>query len=313
MSRATHLIIAGVTRAASTALFTYLGDHPDVCRSTIKETRFFLDADYPLARMHSYEEGIAAYETYYPHAQPGQIRLEATPDYLYTPDAADRIAHALPGAGIRIVFLLREPVARLISWYRYAKQNGRLAAGMSFEQFIEQQDEHGEQPMRALAQGRYSDFLPHWLGVFGHDRVLITTHEALQADASAVVRRVCRFAGIDPDFYDDYGFRVINESREAALPGLPGAQRAKHKLIWAIKPYVHDRPAIRGVLRKARRAVDAVLGSADKPDAPFTMSNDVRAKLEAYYADEPAHLAELLGVSSWMWDAGDQTPIGAAP
>ena len=305
---ATHLIIAGVTRAASTSLFTYLADHPDVCRSTIKETRFFLDDDYPMPRMHGYHEGIAAYDKFFPHAKPGQVRLEATPDYLYTPAAAERMRNELPGA--RVVILLREPVSRLISWYRYARQNGRIGPEMSLDQYVAAQDERGEQPMRAMSQGRYSRFLPRWLEVFDRPHILVTTHEALQRDAGPVVKAACALAGLDPGFYDGYEYRVINESREVSFPGV---ERGKHRLIWAIKPYVHDQPMIRGALRKVRRAVEGVLGAGVKQDTQVHMSERTRSALDDYYKDEPEQLAKLLGVATWMWDAGGQTPIGAAP
>lgn len=303
----THLVIAGVTRAATTSLFTYLADHPHVCRSTIKETRFFLDEDYPLPRMHSFHEGIDAYDTFFPRVKAGQVKLEATPDYLYCAAAADRIAKELPGA--RIVFLLREPVARLVSWYRYAKQNGRLASGMSFDDYVAQQDEHGEQPMRALLQGRYSRYLGHWLDVFGSDHILVTTHEALRADARVVVAEVCRFCGLEDACYDGYEFRIINPSRPSRFPAL---ERMKFRLNWAIKPHVHDMPAVRSFFRGWRRVVDRTLGGVNRADnEPVTMSDATRNRLEAFYADEPRELARLLGVDEWSWTAPPALREGA--
>lgn len=43
-----YLIIGGTTKAGTTSIFRYLSAHPDVCASSLKETRFFLDKDYPL-------------------------------------------------------------------------------------------------------------------------------------------------------------------------------------------------------------------------------------------------------------------------
>ena len=48
MSLGRYLIIGGTTKAGTTSLHAYLSDHPQVCASSIKETRFFLDRDYPL-------------------------------------------------------------------------------------------------------------------------------------------------------------------------------------------------------------------------------------------------------------------------
>ena len=61
---ATHhyIIIGGTTKAATTSLYFYLADHPNVCASNIKETRFFLDADYPLPVKYRLEDGLEKYE-----------------------------------------------------------------------------------------------------------------------------------------------------------------------------------------------------------------------------------------------------------
>lgn len=56
MSVADHqyLIIGGTPKAGTTSLYKWLSDHPDVCPSSLKETRFFLDWDYPLSSSAQY-------------------------------------------------------------------------------------------------------------------------------------------------------------------------------------------------------------------------------------------------------------------
>ena len=43
------LIIGGASKAGTTSMFSYLAEHPQICASHAKETRFFLDSDYPLS------------------------------------------------------------------------------------------------------------------------------------------------------------------------------------------------------------------------------------------------------------------------
>ncbi|MEW6715877.1 MAG: hypothetical protein AB1345_00005, partial [Chloroflexota bacterium] len=83
------LIIAGTTRAGTTSLFKYLSDHPDVCAASVKETGFFLDADYPNPPPTKYraEDGLSRYESYFSSCPEKPVRLEATPGYLYSPGA----------------------------------------------------------------------------------------------------------------------------------------------------------------------------------------------------------------------------------
>lgn len=301
-SRASHLIIAGVTRAASTSLFGFLADHPQVCRSTIKETRFFLADDARLPRIASYADGAEKYEQFFPRCQAGMVRMEATPDYLYDAGAAARIRSALPAA--RVVVVLREPVSRLVSWYRFAKQDGRLPTELSFDDYVKQQQENPRgdatvpQPMRALAQGRYADYLAPWIEQFSDDLLVVCQGE-LKREPAAVMQRICRLAGIDAGFYDGYAFDAVNQSKAMRRPGI---ERAYKRLIWRVKPWVHNRPALRKPLRMLRRAAEPVLHRANRgEDAGASMSPATREMLERYYGDQPGRLAKMLGREGWSW------------
>jgi len=303
---AKHLIIAGVTRAGTTSLFNYLGDHPQVRRSTIKETRFFLEHD-DLKRFHRYEEGIDAYGSYFPDCPPDMIRLEATPDYLYCPATAKRIAKSLPGACV--VVILREPIGRLVSWRRYAIQNGLLDAGTTLTDYIQTQfdaEASGDrfpQHQRALREGCYSRFLTPWTQAFDPTRLIVCNYRDLLGQPNEVTRRICDRIGIDPEFYNNYTFGIHNESRGVRWPRVQSAYRS---LIWRLKPYVHDKPAIRAALRGLRRSTDAVLGRTgdgvrNKSDPGGELTDDARRMLEDYYRQEPAALARMLGLPGWMW------------
>lgn len=310
-----HLIIAGVTRAGTTSLYNYLGDHPETCASTIKETRFFLDSR-ELRRLHRFEDGPELYTKYFLDCTDHAVRLEATPDYLYCPIAAQRIADTLPGA--HIVIILREPISRLISWRRYAIQNGLLNPDTTLADYIQTQfdaDDHpGNDPlpqhMRALREGRYADYLAPWIESFGRDRLTVIHYDDLLKDPAAVTRQLCQSLGMDPAFYDGYDFKVHNESRQVRWPKIHAAYRS---LIWRIKPHIHDKPATRAVLKKVRRTTDAALGRTGGPATASSaagaatpckageLSPDDRQRLEDYYQHEPAALARLLDLPDWQW------------
>ncbi len=305
---AKHLIIAGVTRAGTTSLFNYLADHPDVQRASIKETRFFMDTD-ELKRLHRFEEGLDVYDNYFRGSFRGNfggVRLEASPDYLYCPAAAQRIAESLPD--VYIVLILREPIARLISWRRYAIQNGLLDPGTTLTQYIQQQfdaqasDASPPQHLRALAEGRYTQYLQPWLDAFGPDQRIVCNYRDLIDDPSSLTKRICQHIGIDPAYYDGYDFDIHNASTQVRFPKLHGAYRS---LIWRLKPHVHDRPAARSALRSVRRMTDALLGRSGKArnqhDPGGDLSDTDRARLEAYYHDQPEQLRTQLGLTNWDW------------
>src|SRR5882762_395725 len=217
MSQGRYLIIGGTTKAGTTSLHAYLNDHPQVCASSIKETRFFLDRDYPLEAKYRSDDGLEYYEEYFAHRGAAAVRVEATPDYLYSPGTPVRLAAALPRAAV--VFSLREPVARLVSWFRFARQSNRLPAGESFDEYVTRQFEgalpaNPPQQLRALEQGRYAGYVRRFRDVLGAERVLVTYHEDLATDPRQVMRAICRFAELDGTLYDGYRFTAKNRTMD---------------------------------------------------------------------------------------------------
>jgi hypothetical protein len=298
-----ELIIGGVTRAATTSVFKYLSDHPEICSSSYKETRFFLDKEYPLPRLYYFDQGLEKREEFFKHCGEDSVRLEAEPDYLFSPGTASRIRDALPS--VHLVFILREPISRLVSWYHFARQNGRIAADITFEKYVEQQPvTHKEatafpQHLRALEQGRYSFYLERYIKLFKRDQIHIVKFHALRNSPCWVMQGICRFAGINPTFYDDYEFKVLNPTTDMRSRRLQGIYR---ELSRRIRLHVHSHTVFREMLRKLRDVLDPLYQGLNRvPAEQVVISPQVRSFLDDFYRDEPKALACLLGYSDWTW------------
>ena len=114
--RLPEFIIGGAPRSGTTWLYTLLDRHPGVymAKPAKPEPKFFLvdslvreGARLLLAHMVCRRR----------HA--GRDAGEKSTDYLESAPAADRIARDLPG--VRLVFILREPVSRAYSNYLWTK------------------------------------------------------------------------------------------------------------------------------------------------------------------------------------------------
>ncbi len=99
-------ICIGAQRAGTTWLYQCLKEHPAVFVPEKKEVRFF---------NYQYSEGLDWYRSHFEGHQPGQILGELTPDYHRQAEAIDRIAKDVPG--VKLVYVLRDPVARAYSQY----------------------------------------------------------------------------------------------------------------------------------------------------------------------------------------------------
>ena len=131
-----YLIVGGVPKAGTRSLYKWLADHPRVCASSLKEPRFFLDAGYPLPSAKRFDgTNLQEYTSFFKHGHEDThlLKLDTTPDYLYSKTAL-RIAELFPSA--KIIFILRDQVERMVSWYKYACQKWLIATGMSFEDYV---------------------------------------------------------------------------------------------------------------------------------------------------------------------------------
>ena len=290
-----HLIIAGTNKSGTTAVFRYLGDHPDVVLSKFKEAAFFLTP--PEER-----EGDAreAYLSQFLDRRSGStLFVEATPQYLPGGQrVTKRIAAVLPDA--RILFVLRNPADRVISYFRSSYGQPQLPSyGLSFEQFVDEAiaamqvdaaDVDGlpyrQQAFRQeLRISSYGDFLPCFVDQFGAGNVLVTYFDQLQDSPRELMRQISTFADIDSSIYDDFVFHVENKTRihrSAALRSVSGALNA------SFEPLLNRLPG----LRRAARSVYDFINVPRGQDVEIPEAS--RQKLEDFFAPRNAQLADWM-------------------
>ncbi|MEM9129825.1 MAG: sulfotransferase [Pseudomonadota bacterium] len=207
------LIVAGQPKAGSTSVFEWLAEHPEFRPSRIKEARFFLDADYPVPSGLRFDgANLSRYLDLFPEGQ-GRILLDASPDYMFCARAAE-ITELLPKA--RLLLLRRDPVERLISWYRYAAQRGFLPRGSSFDDFMEAQQSPATSPdlpvwRRAADQNRFDHYAEPLLEAFGA-RAKVIDFDDLRRRPEDVTKDICRFVGANPRYLDGFEFVTHNAS-----------------------------------------------------------------------------------------------------
>jgi len=295
------LIIGGTTKAGTTSLFIYLSDHPDICGANMKETRFFINPAYPLPAKYRYEDGLDKYEIYFNQCTHGKIRLEATPDYLYSPGTSANIKSALPK--VKLIFILRDPQDRLISWCRFAKQNGILPGEISFDKYVQMQ--YTKQPgmqdqyLMALEQGQYSRYLRIYIETLGHDSVLVLPYSKLCKDPVSLLTRVCQYANISPDFYQTYSYKVYNPTQTVKSALLNAFYRSSRE---TLRMRVHNRPRVHNLMRVLRRKIEPwILKLKKNKNEQFSISEKTQTYLNEYYENEKEEIVKLINDPSFSW------------
>lgn len=297
-----YLIIGGSTKCGTTSLFHYFEFHPQVCPCSMKESRYFWANEYPLAGVVKDLKNHSSFNSLFPKCDSGKLRLEATPDYLYSQASASAIKSEL--INCKFAFILRDPIERLLSWYKFARLNGLIEDSVSVESYIRQQFEkktnNSSQEYRSLEQGKYYSYINSYLEKFGKENILITFYEDLSSDPRTFCQSICEFAGIQPDYFEGYDFKIFNKS-------IANKSVGAHQLFRKLKRTV--RPATRLLHSSFRKHLKKAGYQFEKAYTTVNKSNETNeiniepttySDLLKYYAPEVNKLESLTGkVPPW--------------
>ncbi|HZJ05926.1 MAG TPA: sulfotransferase domain-containing protein [Nocardioidaceae bacterium] len=213
MSR--HLLVIGAQRCGTTYLHSLLDGHPDIAMAlpALPEPKVFL-SDAQAAKGYGWYR-----ETYFGHATSQTLLGEKSTSYIEDPKAPARVRRVL---GVtEIVVLLRDPVQRAVSNWRFSTDNGleertletalreNLAGTKAWDR-----RSSSVSPYHYLERGRYVDYLPPWFATFPSSTHVLFSQPLMNDDA--VLRRLFDSLGVDPGFRPSHQGRVVNQSREPA-------------------------------------------------------------------------------------------------
>lgn len=206
-----HLLLVGAQRCGTTYLGSVLDAHPAItmARPTPPEPKVFCDDDLSARGSTWY------HRTWFAHATDHALLGDKSTSYLEDPRAPGRAAQMLGEP--EVVVLLRDPVRRAVSHWRFSTAHGFETRGLE-EALLA--DLHEDQPwdrerssvspFAYLRRGRYVDYLGPWIAAFP-----ATTHvlflEELLTDAE-VLPALVGALGLDPDRTPTPAARAVNAS-----------------------------------------------------------------------------------------------------
>lgn len=250
-----EFLIIGVQKGGTTSLYRYLEQHPCVASAFAKEVHFFDNH----TRDYKYGKGMSWYRSHFVYStskfyhklihHQDLMTGEGSPDYIFDPNAPQRIAQALPQA--KLVVMLRNPVDRAYSHYMH---NARAAwdvnrEPLSFEEAIAAEPTRlqGEKDKLLqdasyfsynymhysyLQRGIYADQLQTWFNLYPKEQLLILGSENFFADPQACFKQVLQFLEL-PD-WDLPEYKSFNTRSEGAIAM---ADETRSQLVEYFKPH----------------------------------------------------------------------------
>lgn len=284
-----NLVIAGVHKAGTTSLYSYLSKHPDICPSFKKEIGYFL----PL--MFGREPApIDEYAGYFEHCGNESFRLDASPSYFYgNQDIAAAMSEVLPDA--KVILVLRDPTDRLVSFFSRAVSKSTLPADIKFDEYLAisetkvDSDEYSVYT-RGVREGIYADYIEPWQESFG-DSLKIVFFDDLKKNALDLTQSICSWLGLPIDCYSPQDFTIENKTLQYKNRGLHRYVKdmyMKNEVFWRKHHWLKQR------FRVVYNALNA-----DKSGGLKTIDEASVARLRDYYAPHNMRLRSFLVVNGY--------------
>jgi hypothetical protein len=209
-------LVIGAKKAGSTSMHRYLSAHRDVFMPVEKHLDFFSGG--------TWEKGLEWYAAQFAAGSSCTARGEASNTYSAHPvvqAVPERIASVVPD--VRLLYVIREPIARITSHYRQAV--AEWGETRSFDEVV------FEKSAEYIATTRYAMQLELYLEHFDRSQILVVTSEDLLAERAATLARVFSFIGVEPADGLASSGRVYNQASDYRRQGRV-VRRVRHSAVY---------------------------------------------------------------------------------
>lgn len=239
-----NFLIIGAAKAGTTSLYYYLSQHPQIYMSPSKEPRFFALEGETLAFRNPdkgiNETSITQLENYLKlfEGVKDEVAIgEASPLYLYSEKAVERIKYYIPH--VKLIAILRNPVDRAFSCYTHLIREG--IEPFSFEGGLKEEESRIRDNWAHLwhyrQAGYYYPQLKRYFKNFGREQIKIYLYEDLNKNSTEIAQDAYRFLGVDDSFAPDLTrMNVSGVPKIRLLQTLLGTQNPVRSALKRILP-----------------------------------------------------------------------------
>ena len=203
-------IIIGAGRAGTTALYTYLIQHPSIITAST-------DNDEPVADLHFFEymisDKISWYKSHFPRKSKNSfVTGEFTSTYMYHKNVPERIFNLIPK--IKLIVILRNPIDKAYSTYNQQSHFNEVTS--SFEETIKAEfaridlnknhieytnnnpnfDNYVE--YNIIRHGIYFNYLEKWFKIFPKKQIFVVDSNELENFPQQTLNKVFEFLNLSP-------------------------------------------------------------------------------------------------------------------
>ena len=304
-----NLFIVGQPKCGTTALHQFLGQHPEIYMSSIKEPHFFcsdfhLESDRFYGKQKFYDfRNEAAFLQLFSKAKNVKIAGESSTNYLYSQVAAEKIYNFNPDS--KIIIVLREPAKFLYSlhshYVKFTEENeSDFLRALALES--ERKQEKSLSPrVTSPSYLYYSQRIQYFQQVkryfdrFSSEQIKVVVFEEFKAENDRVFSEILDFLEVDPTFTPEYA--AVNVNKEVKFKAINNLINSplvksisKNLISQEFNEFIRDNIVEKFLWHQAPKA---------------NMPESIKLQLMQEYKSEVIKISELLNldlVTKWGYD-----------
>lgn len=268
----------GAPKSGTTWLYQILNQHPDIFIPKEKELHYF-NALHPETYLpnQNFSKDIAWYHSFFKDSKSAMLTADFSTSYLADPDMAQKLFQYNPN--LKILIMLRNPVARAWSHFSFLQSRGMLRSNNFFEESKRNQS--------ILNAGHYANRIEVLIQQFTASQVKILFYEELN-EPEKLIQSVIEFLQL-PNFSPEGLHQKVNATKLVKSTAL-------HEIVTFIKHSLLGK-----VLNKLK--MNNLLIYFYNLNAANQAKNEVPEEIEAYlrnyYKEDIKKLNTLLDKKIW--------------
>lgn len=291
-------LVIGAARSGTTALYTFLKQHPAVFMAPIKEPNFYAfegeklqcrgpGADY----INNSITNLSAYKKLFAVAPIEMARGEASPLYLYSEKAPKQIRQHVPDA--HLIAILRNPIEQAYSHFLYARRQVLEPLNDFMSALLAEENRKNDdwQPLFQYSQfPKYHQQLKRYYDVFPKAQIKIFLYEDLCEKPAEVLKEIFRFIDVDEQFSPNLSqhSNIGGNPKIGVLQNILMKPHASTKFVGSILPH-----SFRNWIREFVSS-----SNLSRPEMPQSAKDHLVRELE----NDINNLQHLIGrdLSAWL-------------
>lgn len=292
-----NFLIIGAPKSGTTALYSYIKQHPQVFMSPVKEPQFFafegeeLNFQGPKVQINSSITDLESYQALFQGVKDEKAIGEASALYLGIPKAPERIDHYLPD--VKMIAILRHPVDRAYASFMHLIRDGREPL-TNFADALEAEEKRIAENWGFLWRykqlGFYSAQLERYFKRFPREQMRVYLYDDFCERPLEIIQDIFQFLDIDRNFIPDLSVKP-NVSGRPRFKFIQNFIRKPNPIKNVIKPLLPQQ-------RKEYLTSQLANWNLNKPK----LSLEFKAELTEQFQEDITHLQHLINrdLSHWL-------------